>query len=181
MDNIRRIIPGIYNISNIPIYLWHVNPTTFWYGDSFDVGKRGVQKTLLWLQAPPKQHPPIMPESCLRRMLGILYNGTFLTLGACARGIITVLTPCVCVSFSSSTKRLFGILNMAIGFTLDLQDFQLNGFRWEGFFREIWPFSLLFNSRRPFWRYCSVLTTLYRLRRPVCSIIIDLLKICHRH
>ena len=41
---------------------------------------------------------------------------------------VTVIVLCVCVSFSSSIKRLFSILNMAIGFTLDFQDFQLTDF-----------------------------------------------------
>ena len=51
---------------------------------------------------------------------------------ACARGVITVIVlcvcVCVCVSFSTSIKSLYSILNMAIGFTLDLQDFQLAHF-----------------------------------------------------
>ena len=45
---------------------------------------------------------------------------------------VTVLTPCVCVcvcvAFSSSIKRLYAILNMAIGFTLSLKGFQLTVF-----------------------------------------------------
>ena len=46
---------------------------------------------------------------------------------ACARGVITELTLSVAV-FYSSIKHLYYILNMAIGFTLDLEDFQLTDF-----------------------------------------------------
>ena len=50
---------------------------------------------------------------------------------ACARGIITVIIPCVSVC-SSFTERLYNILNMATGFTLYLQT---HGFLREGSFK----------------------------------------------
>ena len=45
-----------------------------------------------------------------------------------ARRMRTRVTPFVCVSFSSSIKCLFRILNVTIGFTLDLKGFQLTDF-----------------------------------------------------
>ena len=66
----------------------------------------------------------------LSRMQLTTKCGNYHSARMCMR--VTVLTPCVCVceyvSFSGSIKRLYRISNMAIGFTLDLKDFQLTDF-----------------------------------------------------
>ena len=44
-----------------PVYLRHVGPTSLQHRLFFDVGKEGGKKALMWPQATPKLHPPIMP------------------------------------------------------------------------------------------------------------------------
>ena len=86
---------------------------------------------------------------------------------------VIVLILFVCVPFSSSIRRLYRILNMAIGFTLHLKDFQLTDFAEKA--------SFVSYTNSDFSQYTaailaclrlSVLTILYRLRKmTLCCVM----------
>ena len=58
---IRR--PRVHHAAPVfsPVYLRHVGPTNLQHRLFFDVGKEGGKKALIWPQATPKPHPPVMP------------------------------------------------------------------------------------------------------------------------